>query len=107
MRALAEIWSLISHANRYIEAQAPWKLAKEGKTAELQQSLVTLIEVLKIVSQSVWPFMPATGEAVWAQLGLPGKPCDTPLQKTAWGHFEKGGKIAKTGPLFPRIETAK
>ncbi len=105
--AMAEVWSLISHANRFIEEKAPWKLAKEGKTAELEEAIVSLLETLRVVSQAVWPFMPGTGEAVWTQLGIAEPITRAPLKDKTWNFFEKGGKIAKTPPLFPRIEVAK
>ena len=31
----------------------------------------TLAETLRIAAQAVWPFMPATAENLWGQLGLP------------------------------------
>ena len=105
--ALMEIWILISQANKFVEETAPWKLSKEGRTKELGLVIGCLLEVLKIVSQATWPFMPATGEAIWVQLGLSGKPCDFPFKENMWGFFEKGGKIAKAAPLFPRIEVKK
>ena len=105
--ALANIWMLISKANKYIEKYAPWTLSKEGKTEELKLVILTLVEVLKVIAQAVWPFMPTTGEAIWIQLGLSGKPYDVPFKEDMWGFFEKGGKIAKGTPLFPRIEVKK
>ena len=102
--ALAEIWTLVDQANRYIEEKAPWKLAKENKKDELAAVLVELHEVLKAVSQAIWPFMPATGEMIWTQLGLSGRPGDLPFKEKMWGVFDKGGKIAKGASLFPRIE---
>jgi methionyl-tRNA synthetase len=103
--ALTEIWAHVNKANKFIEASAPWELSKKGKTDELKKVIVTLVESLKVTAQAIWPFMPATGEAVWTQLGLSGKPCDVPFKENNWGFFEKGGKVAKGAPLFPRIET--
>ncbi len=105
--ALKAIWQLISKANKYIEHSAPWTLAKQGQEAELKVVIVVLMEILKTVAQAVWPFMPSTGKAIWAQLGLPGEPQDEPLKAAQWGHFQGGGKIAKASPLFPRIEIKK
>jgi len=34
-------------------------------------------------------------------------PFDVPFKENMWGFFEKGGKIAKGAPLFPRIEVTK
>ena len=107
VHSLGEIWRLVNKANKYIEESAPWKLSKEDKMEDLKIVIVTLHETLKVVAQAVWPFMPATGEAIWIQLGLHDKPCDVPFKEGMWGFFEKGGKIAKGTPLFPRIETKK
>ena len=105
--ALAEIWKLVDQANKFIEEQAPWKLAKEGKTDELKSVLVQLNEILKLVSQAIAPFMPVTSEAMWAQLGIQTPLLQAPFKADSWGFFEKGGKIAKGSVLFPRIETEK
>ncbi len=105
--ALGEIWSLVNQANKYIEESAPWKLSKEGKLDDLRIVMIVLHETLKAVAQAVWPFMPVTGEAIWTQLGLQGKPCDQPFRENMWGFFKNGGKIAKGSPLFPRIEVKK
>ncbi|OIO38002.1 MAG: methionine--tRNA ligase [Candidatus Omnitrophica bacterium CG07_land_8_20_14_0_80_50_8] len=104
-QALQEIWALINQANKFIEEEAPWKAAKAGDTEKLKVTIINLIEVLKCIAQAVWPFLPATGEAIWSQLGLKGKPCDVPFKENMWGFFEKGGKVVKGAPLFPRIET--
>ena len=103
--ALAEVWSLINKANKFIETSAPWTLSKEGKTEELKRVIVSLMEVLQIAAQAVWPFMPATGEAIWAQMG--NRDPLTAAGPLRWGRFEKGGGVAKGQPLFPRIEKDK
>jgi methionyl-tRNA synthetase len=105
--ALTEIWSLINQANKYIEDSAPWKLSKENKSEELKCVIQTLMEVLRIVAQAIWSFMPSTAEAIWKQLGLVGSPKDSTFNEKSWGFFEKGGKVIKGAPLFPRIETDK
>ena len=105
--ALVVIWVQINKANKFIELSAPWTMAKEGRSEELKKVVVALVESLKVIAQAVWPFMPATAEVVWAQLGLSGKPCNVPFKENIWGYFEKGGKIAKGASLFPRIEVKK
>jgi len=105
--ALSEIWAVINRANKYIEEQAPWKLSKEQKTDQLKAVIVQLLEVLKIVAQAIWPFMPSTSEAIWIQLGIKTLLGDAKITKNMWGFFEKGGRINKGAPLFPRVETDK
>jgi len=105
--ALDEIWIVINIANKYIEETAPWKLSKEGRNDELRIVIRTLMEVLKAVAQAVWPFMPATGEGIWKQLGISEPITKVPFKENAWGFFEKGGRVQKGAPLFPRIEVIK
>jgi len=105
--ALREIWNLVNRSNKFIESSSPWILAKQQRSEELRLVIVTLCEALKVLAQAVWPFMPEKAEALWAQLGLKGKPCDVPFKDNMWGFFKDGGKIAKGAPLFPRIETKK
>ncbi len=102
--ALNEIWSLINKVNKHIEMKAPWILAKEKKIQELETVMAVLCETLKIIAQNLWPFMPTTAEAIWAQLGIGKTLSDSNFNENPWGYFEQGGAIKKGAPLFPRIE---
>jgi methionyl-tRNA synthetase len=84
--ALSQIWTLISQANVYIENKAPWKIAKQGDNEELANVLSILFEALNVVADQLAPFMPGTSEKIRAQLNLGGE------------------KVAKSEPLFPRIQ---
>ncbi len=105
--ALDEIWIVVNIANKFIEESTPWKLSKEGKEEDLKLVIRTLMEVLKATAQAVWPFIPTTGEAVWRQLGITKPITEEVFKENMWGYFEKGGKIQKGAPLFPRIEIEK
>ncbi|MBI3252289.1 MAG: methionine--tRNA ligase [Candidatus Omnitrophica bacterium] len=105
--ALAEIWALVNQANRFIESQAPWKLSKEGKAGELAQTIAALFEVLKIVAQALYPFMPSASENIGAQLGMKDPITRIPFENNLWGYFKNGGTAQKGLPLFPRIESEK
>lgn len=103
--ALAAVWGLVTAANKLIEEMAPWKLAKEKKDKELEVVMVSLCEALRIIAQAVWPFMPATAEKIWAQLGLDAKQLvSDSFYKTKWDYFAKGGQVKKGDPIFPRKE---
>lgn len=106
-RTLDEIWRLISLSNKYIENAAPWTLAKQEKHEELRTAIATLLETLKIIAQAVWPFMPATGEAILVQLGISQEITKIPFKDNGWGYFKKGSRVKKGAPLFPRIEVEK
>jgi len=93
--ALMKIWEVIGVANKLIEDSKPWALAKEKKVDELASLMYALLETLRIVAVSISPFMPGASKAMLAQLG-------TSDGKSA---LRSGGKINKSAPLFPRIET--
>ncbi len=94
--ALSSIWEVINAANKYIEDKAPWKLKREGKTGELAVFIYELLEVLRLIAISVYPFMPGSSESIWRQLGFR-KGIETRELLKA------GTKISKQKPLFPRI----
>jgi methionyl-tRNA synthetase len=71
--ALEEIWALVRRMNRYVEEQAPWRLAKEeGREAELDRALRTLAEGLRVVMVLLWPYLPGSAERLLGALGAPG-----------------------------------
>ena len=84
--ALGEVWELIAMANKHVEETKPWNLAKEGKGQELEAFIRLLIETIREVAEYIRPFMPDTASAIDAQLGK--------------------DQIAKSKPLFPRIDVS-
>ncbi|HWD10636.1 MAG TPA: class I tRNA ligase family protein, partial [Solirubrobacteraceae bacterium] len=70
--ALEEIWARVRRLNRYVEEQAPWRLAKqEDRGEELDGVLRTLTEGLRVVTVLLWPYMPTSAERLLAALGAP------------------------------------
>jgi methionyl-tRNA synthetase len=71
--ALEEIWQRVRRLNRYVEEQAPWKLAKdEARAEELDRVLRTLAEGIRTVGVLLWPYLPSSSERLLAALGAPG-----------------------------------
>ncbi len=103
-KALREIWKLIARANKYIEEAAPWTLAKEesGKS-RLGTVMYNLVETLRIATILVGPFMPATPERVWQQLGLTEDGLKT-WESAEFGRLRGGFRIDRGEPIFPRID---
>ena len=105
--ALAEIFKVISRANKYIDETTPWILGKdESKKARLASVLYNLLETIRICTTLLSCFMPTTMPKVWEQIGA-----DESLIT-----YENAGKIGvlpldvtvkKGAPLFPRIDTDK
>ena len=102
--ALAAIWDFINKANKSIEVTAPWKLSRENKIKELGRFIYELLEILRIVTICIYPFMPASAEIMWSQLGLAGFNKITFDDVKKFGVIKPGTKIKKGAPLFPRIK---
>ena len=116
--ALAALWGFVEHANRLVDAERPWELAKAataGDTAaaaRLRDVLGDLLEACRLVGLAVAPFMPATAPRVLAQLGYPypygadGNGGPPILDELVWGvHASEPGRVTAPEPLFPRLET--
>ena len=98
--ALEAVMRLVTQANQYVEAVAPWKLAKERETARLHGVLHVLAEVLRIAAIALEPFMPSVTEAIWRQLGCRG---ERRLADAArWGMLAPGQTLGPHPVLFPR-----
>ncbi|MBR4021946.1 MAG: methionine--tRNA ligase [Ruminococcus sp.] len=105
--ALAEIFKVISRANKYIDETAPWVLAKdEANKARLATVLYNLLEVVRISTTLLYPFMPSTMPKVWEQIGLS---ADNATYDNA-GSFNvlpADVTVCKGDVLFPRIDAEK
>ncbi len=99
--ALELIWTRVRGLNRYVQDQAPWKLAKDPEQAEaLDQILYGLAEGLRVVSVLLLPWMPETAERLLAALGTD----DRSLECARLGAHGGGSTVGEVGQLFPRIE---
>jgi methionyl-tRNA synthetase len=68
--ALDELWTLFRRANKYIDETAPWLLVKdESKKERLAQVLFNLLESINIGANLLKPFMPATADKIFEELG--------------------------------------
>lgn len=110
--ALATIWRFIGRANKYIDQAAPWvafrRQEQDPAAAErLHTILYHLAESLRVAALLVAPFIPATGGAIWRQLGIP-QPLETQrFEDLVWGRIPPGTQTRRGEPLFPRIETER
>ena len=105
--ALAEIFKVISRANKYIDETTPWILGKdETKKARLACVLYNLLEAIRISTTLLSCFMPSTMPKVWEQIGADS---DLITYENA-GKFNvlpQNVKVAKGDALFPRIDVDK
>ncbi|MDR2174340.1 MAG: methionine--tRNA ligase [Synergistaceae bacterium] len=101
--ALKLIWAFIGRGNKYIDETTPWKLQKDGDAERLNSVLLTLYEILRLSALLVAPYIPASAEKIWKQLGLSGSPLSVELDGFRWTDGA-GTAVAKAEVLFPRID---
>ena len=105
--ALADVFEVIDNANKYIDATAPWVLAKsEESKPRLARVLYNLAETLRICTVLLQPFMPTTCEKIFAQLNVEadGKTWDS---AAVFGTLPANATLHKGENIFPRIDAAK
>ena len=92
--ALAEIFKVVSRANKYIDETTPWILGKdESKKARLATVLYNLLEAIRITTTLLSCFMPSTMPIAWEQIG---------------GYLQKSFRFCILPQGFtPRIDTDK
>ncbi len=108
-KALMALWEVIDGANKYIDAQAPWTLAKDpAQKGRLQTVLYVLAETLRQTAVLLAPFMPQTARSMLEQLGCrPEKEIVEWEVALDWGRLAPGIPVARGPALFPRIEVKK
>ncbi|MFP4278551.1 MAG: methionine--tRNA ligase [Halochromatium sp.] len=98
-RAVREIMTLADRANRYIDEQAPWVVAKqEGREAELRGICTQGLNLFRLLIGWLKPILPGTAEAAEQFLRI------APLR---WEQLEQpllDHEIAPFKPLMTRIE---
>ena len=103
--ALAEIFKVISRANKYIDENAPWVLAKsEEQKPRLARVLYNLLETVRICGGLLTPFMPDTAAEIAKRLGGAAMDWDSLNQ---FGVLSHEVATVAGAPLFPRIDMDK
>ena len=102
--ALAEVFKVISRANKYIDENAPWVLAKsEDGKPRLAKVLYNLLETIRICTTLLLPVMPDTCDKIFAKLGAD-EACRSWDNANVWGVLPNQAVISKGENLFPRID---
>lgn len=105
--ALAEIFKVVSRANKYIDETAPWVLAKdENNRTRLATVLYNLLETIRIVSTLLSAFMPTTMPKALEQIGAD-KSIATYENADKFGVLPLDVTVKKGEALFPRIDVEK
>jgi len=96
---------LISSCDKFINEEAPWKLAKID-IKKLEEAIYILLETIRHIAWMITPFMPETADKIFEQLGLDLEEEKEKSFKEAkkWGGLKTGTVIKRGEGLFPRIE---
>ena len=107
-KALEEVFKVIQRANKYIDENAPWALAKdmEQSGARLAHVLYNLLETTRICGVLLTPFMPESMDKLFAQIGAC-EGCRTWDSAGVWGSLSDSVTVSKGENLFPRVDAEK
>lgn len=98
----AAAFELVSQTNSFVEATAPWKLAKdETSSAELDSTLRALVFSLAASAVMLSPFMPEKMSELWRTLGGPEHLGNL---EEIMGIEPAGWSVSTGAVLFPRPE---
>ncbi len=105
--ALEQVFKTIQRANKYIDENAPWTLAKDqGNRARLAAVMYNLLETVRICAVLLTPFIPDSAEKIFDQIGA--CPCCRTWEKAnVWGSLRPDVTVHKGEALFPRIDAEK
>jgi methionyl-tRNA synthetase len=123
--ALAALWDFVGAANRFVETEQPWALAKAAKAGDagadaaaagLAGVLGDLVEASRLISLAIAPFMPSVAPRALEQLGhaypyaADGNGGPAILDALAWGAGDGAragdapARLGTAAPLFPRLD---
>ena len=105
--ALEQVFKTIQRANKYIDENAPWTLAKDpANRARLATVMYNLLETVRICAVLLTPFIPDSAEKIFDQIGA--CPCCRTWEKAnVWGSLRPDVTVHKGEALFPRIDAEK
>src|SRR5262245_52647582 len=115
--ALAELFEFVGGANKVVDAEQPWTLAKAWKAGDeaagerLRAVLGDLVEACRLIGLAAAPYLPNTAPRLLAQLGYDcaygadGNGGPALLDELRWGaHAGEDGTLTAPEPLFPRLD---
>ena len=103
--AIAEIFKVLSRANKYIDENAPWVLAKdEAKKSRLAKVLYNLLDTVRICAGLLTPIMPDTAAAIMERIGAGAYDWDS---LATFGVLPAQVTVVTGAALFPRIDMEK
>lgn len=107
---LLSIWQIIEQANRFVDEQKPWELAKKEEKEKLQLVLLNLLETIRIIGLLIEPISPQTSSKILSALNqecidssINIDQADKYQKLLKWGNLKKDTEVILDRPLFPRL----
>jgi methionyl-tRNA synthetase len=98
-QALELIWQRVRRLNRYVEERAPWKLAREeSSAAELDTTLASLAEGIRVLSVLLVPFIPSSAAGLLEAIGAD----QTEYESAVFAGTGSGARVTPIEPMFPK-----
>ena len=103
--SLEAIFQMLRRANKYIDETMPWALAKnEADRPRLATVIYNLLEVIRVGAVLLAPYIPATADAIFAQLATDKTEFSTVSE---FGALEAAKPLGEAFTLFARIDEKK
>jgi methionyl-tRNA synthetase len=101
--AVALIMSAVRLINVFLQEQAPWAAAKEGRQADVEATLYVAADALQRCAALLHPIMPEKMVQLRAALGV--NEVQPELEKIrSYGELKSGVEVLQPDALFPRVE---
>ncbi len=105
--ALSEIFKVVARANKYVDENTPWVLAKnDADRPRLACVMYNLLETLRVCAVLLSPVIPQSAAAILDQIGVP-EELRTWESVGKWAALPKTAAVRKGEILFPRIDVEK
>ncbi|MEW5795825.1 MAG: methionine--tRNA ligase [Candidatus Zixiibacteriota bacterium] len=103
--AIGESIKLVRQANKFFNDTTPWILARNGQTEKLGGILYACLEVMRIVSITLYPIMPRKMRELRKVLGLDDSTL-TLYNAQKFFELQPGSPVSIEQAIFPRVEVA-
>ena len=104
--AVAIAMGLAKRCNKYIDETTPWVLAKSEDKSRLNAVMYNLLEAIRFVGVMLKPIIPATCDAIAAQLGVEEASMTLSSVQGGFG-LPATYTVGQAAPLFSRLDIDK
>lgn len=102
-KALQSLWEFVAFLNRFVDARAPWVLARDQKNEEeLKSVLYDLLEGLRLTALYLAPFLPESAQKIMEALDSPCGTSTLSYKKHGSFGFQKSFSVISVPALFQK-----